>query len=264
MEPRYAFGKNWKQFLATVDEESVRASVASMVDLFGMDSLAGRSFLDVGCGSGLSSLAALHLGADRVRSFDYDLDSVEATRELRSRAGSPEHWEVSRGDVLDRGFLAELGRFDIVYAWGVLHHTGSMWDAIRKAASLVEPGGLFMIGIYNKKSPYSEWSRALKRVYARGGPLVRGAIKAAYLSATRLYRLLRGAPRQPAGDCYKQKRGMDYWRDLDDWLGGYPFEFASPDEIVGFVEPLGFERVKASTGTSVARVNEFVFRRASG
>jgi 2-polyprenyl-6-hydroxyphenyl methylase/3-demethylubiquinone-9 3-methyltransferase len=263
VEPRYAFGKNWKQFLATVDEESVRASVASMVELFGMDSFAGRSFLDVGCGSGLSSLAALQLGADRVRSFDYDVDSVEATQELRSRTGSPAHWEVSRGDVLDRRFLAELGRFDIVYAWGVLHHTGSMWDAIRNAASLVEPGGLFMIGIYNKKSPYSEWSRLMKRVYARGGPLVRAPIRIAYLAAMRLYQRVRGAP-GPAAGGYKQKRGMDYWRDLDDWLGGYPFEFASPDEIVAFVEPLGFELVKASTGTSVARVNEFLFRRAGG
>lgn len=256
---RYEFGVNWRRFLETVDEESILSSIAGLRRVLRLDSLEGRSFIDVGCGSGLSSLAASRLGAERIVSFDYDADSVEAAKELRDRGEfSCRRWEIHQGDVLQSGFLADLGRFDVVYSWGVLHHTGRMWEAVRETTSLVEQDGLLVLGIYNKKSPHSEIWRSLKRLYCRGGPIRRAGIRYAYLGAMAAYRLVRlELHRGP----YKQKRGMDYWRDLDDWLGGYPFEFASPEEVVRFTHELGFELISSLTGKSVETVNEFLFRR---
>jgi 2-polyprenyl-6-hydroxyphenyl methylase/3-demethylubiquinone-9 3-methyltransferase len=258
---RYGFGKNWQEFLDTVDDESIARSVRSMQRCFGVQDFKGLSFLDIGCGSGLSSLAARRMLASEVFGFDYDEDSVGASRELWRREGSPSNWRICRGDILDPAFVEGLPRFDIVYSWGVLHHTGRMWDAIRSAASIAKPGGAFMIGIYNKKLPHSEWARRLKRIYAGSGAPVRALLKLLYLGAVTSYQLLRGRRPELLQTRTKNPRGMDYWRDLDDWLGGYPFEFATPEQVIDFVGPLGFDLVAAETGTEMARVNEFLFRR---
>ena len=88
---------------------------------------------------------ARRLGAT-VTSFDYDPQSVACTRELRRRYFPDDAaWTVTEGSVLDRAFVDGLGTFDIVYSWGVLHHTGAMWDAIGLAAERVAPGGQFFI-----------------------------------------------------------------------------------------------------------------------
>ena len=107
----------------------------------GTSDLAGRTFLDIGCGSGLFSLAALQLGA-KVHSFDYDPDAVATTRQLRDRYAPDSDWRVEQGSVLDSSLISRLGQFDIVYSWGVLHHTGALWEALDAACRLVAPGGL--------------------------------------------------------------------------------------------------------------------------
>lgn len=84
MGRRFAFGENWRRFLETLSEERVREAGRSLREMLEMPSLSGLSFLDVGCGSGLFSLAARRLGA-RVRSFDYDPASVACALELRRR-----------------------------------------------------------------------------------------------------------------------------------------------------------------------------------
>lgn len=261
-DKHYEFGKNWVKFLETVDDRTIAESIRSMQDLFQVESFSDKRFLDIGSGSGLHSLAAHRLGAQEVVSLDYDPDSVAATLALREREGAPSSWRASQGDILDPALIAALPKFEIVYSWGVLHHTGSMWQAIRNAASLCGDEGLFMIGIYHKKPPFSTWMRTIKRLYTYSGPVVRFPIKWGYYLLTVLYRALRGKnPLEFLAD-YKKKRGMDYWRDLEDWLGGYPFEFATPDEVTAFVGDLGFDLVRSSTGTSIGTINEFLFRRA--
>src|SRR5204862_4265084 len=127
---RFEFGQNWSQFLAALDEQRIQQAEKSLREMLEVGSLAGKTFLDIGSGSGLFSLAARRLGA-RVHSFDFDPKSVACTRQLKRRyffedAG----WKIEEGSALDSDYLKTLGTFDIVYSWGVLHHTGEMWKAL--------------------------------------------------------------------------------------------------------------------------------------
>ena len=129
---RFRFGKNWLSFSNTVTTQIVDTAVNSMKDVVDEESLVGKTFLDIGSGSGLFSLAANRLGAS-VRSFDYDTESVECTKKLRQQYANRDlHWEISQGSILDETFLKELGVYDVVYAWGVLHHTGHLELAMQQ------------------------------------------------------------------------------------------------------------------------------------
>jgi len=243
---RFEFGKNWARFLATLDDERIAFAVDSLRRMLGVETLAGKSFLDIGSGSGLFSLAARRLGA-RVHSFDYDPHSVACTSELRQRFfPADETWTIAEASVLDATYLESLGRFDIVYSWGVLHHTGSMWQALGNAAQLVAPRGKLFIAIYNDQGSRSRRWLLAKRIYNR----LPGVLKAPWavvaiaptefkaaasaLAAGRFGAYLRGWREAD------RTRGMSRWRDVIDWVGGYPFEYASPDEIFDFYHQRGF------------------------
>src|SRR6478672_8562065 len=127
---RFTFGANWASFLNTLDDDRIAAAEGSLREWLGVTDLKGLRFVDVGCGSGLFSLAASRLGA-RVHSFDYDKASVASTQELKRRyCPLNTEWSISTGSALDRNYLQSLGKFDVVYSWGVLHHTGAMWQAM--------------------------------------------------------------------------------------------------------------------------------------
>ena len=170
---RFAFGANWKSFVKLVDEPRIEAARRSLTEALGVSDLSGRTFLDIGCGSGLFSLAAHQLGA-QVHSFDFDLDSVSATKELRLQHASHSGWVVEQGSILDEQFVAKLGCFDIVYSWGVLHHTGSLWRAVDVAARLVRPRGLLFISVYNDQGSASRMWRRVKQRYNASGPVTGG------------------------------------------------------------------------------------------
>ncbi|HVW01140.1 MAG TPA: class I SAM-dependent methyltransferase [Planctomycetaceae bacterium] len=261
----FSFGRNWQKFLERLDEASIERARKSLVDFLELPSLEGRTFVDVGCGSGLFSLAAWQLGADRVVSIDVDPASVACAEYLREKyASSSERWEIRSGSALDREFLASLGQFDIVYSWGVLHHTGAMWQAIENVHALVRPGGMFELAIYNdcRGFPSSQLWRSIKRLYARGGPLVRGPMTAGYLSTFFAALLLRG--RNPVRYVreYGQRsgRGMSFYRDVVDWLGGYPYEFATAAEVADFHVRRGFKTLKIIETQRIG-CNQFLFRR---
>lgn len=268
-ETRFEFGANWTHFVETaLDDRRIAHAVADTKRMLRTDSLTGRRFLDIGCGSGLFSLAALMLGAERVVSFDYDPQSVGASETLRARSGmAPERWAIHRGSVLDPEFLATLEPADIVYSWGVLHHTGDMWKAIENAARLVRPGGLFAISIYNRVNRFPDRSTMwwnIKRFYVRSPVPVRRAMEWGYAlnhMATRLLSFRN--PLKPLLDrgAGEDRRGMDFWHDVRDWLGGFPYEFADAGEVFGFVhDRLGMELVhlRAAEGNACT---EFLFRR---
>jgi 2-polyprenyl-6-hydroxyphenyl methylase/3-demethylubiquinone-9 3-methyltransferase len=252
---RFGFGENWTRFSRMLNPERVDSARASMVAMLGGGSLSGLVLLDIGCGSGLFSLCARQLGAEVV-SFDYDPYSVKCTQSVRQKY-SPEDakWQVAQGSILDCDFVSTLGQFDIVYSWGVLHHTGRMWEALDNAGQAVKVGGRLYISIYNDQAFISSYWLRVKRAYNQFSllkPLI-VAVHAPYLFLARiLYRAAIGKGIE---------RGMSIWHDMLDWLGGYPFEVARPEQIFGFYRDRGFELLEMKTCGGKQGCNEFVFRR---
>ncbi len=262
-ETRFEFGKNWLRFLGSLDQDRIETATRSLASLLGRESLAGNSFLDIGSGSGLSSLAALRLGCTRLHSFDYDPFSVACTRELKRRySPAAAHWTVEPGNALDRAYLASLGTWDVVYSWGVLHHTGALWQALDNVAALVRPGGTLCLAIYNDQGRLSLRWRKIKALYN-----AHRATRLLVFATCSSYLVLRGL----GGDLlrlqdptrryreYRRNRGMSVLHDWRDWLGGYPFEVAKPEAILAFYRARGFTLERLTTCGGSHGCNEYAF-----
>lgn len=263
---RFAFGENWLRFLQTLDDDRIERAKRSLQEMLGVDSLVGKTFLDAGSGSGLFSLAARKLGAV-VHSFDFDPQSVACTSRVRELYGpNDQSWIVEQGSVLDLEYLHRLGRFDIVYCWGVLHHTGAMWKAIENVVSVVSPGGTLFIAIYNDQGWASRMWLAVKRLYNKAPnalkPLVLLPCALRLWGPTMVRDLVRLNPFS-TWRAYRNDRGMSPWHDIVDWVGGYPFEVASPDAVVDFCRSFEFALRKLKTCGAGHGCNEYVFVRNS-
>ena len=264
---RFGFGSNWQAYAKHVDVAAIAEAERSQVEMLGRDSLRGKRFLDIGSGSGLFSLAAVRLGAERVHSFDYDSDSVACTRSIKDRfAPDAGAWTIERGDVLDDGYMRALGSWDVVYSWGVLHHTGDLWRALANVTKLVRPNGRLYIALYNDQGVVSRFWLAVKRLYVGSGRWIQKLMEivffagfAGILFALDLVRLRN--PRQRHDGT--ARRGMTLYTDVVDWIGGYPFEVARCADVVTFMENCGFaiERL-IDVGCLRNGCNEFVFVRA--
>jgi len=256
----FAFGKNWQSFVHEVTESRISNAQTSLLRLFPDGELVGKPFFDIGCGSGLSMLAALRAGASEAIGIDADQDSVAATKALLTKHAANKNWRVEHKSVFD---LAPVGTRPVVHSWGVLHHTGNMNEATRKAAETVAPGGIFALSIYRKTTLCPLW-KAEKAVYFKAPSALQSVIAAGYKSAYLGALLLTG--RNPAAyiNNYNSERGMSWSHDVHDWLGGYPYESASPTEIRSalpeFEVVRSFER-PGGFGLFGSGCNEYVFRR---
>lgn len=255
----FDFGANWRRYLHLVDETRIGAAVDSLRSMLGVQNLNDLRFLDAGCGSGLFSLAAHRLGA-QVWSVDLNPAAVACVEELKRRfAGPRPQWQVMQGSLLDVALLQGLGTFDVVYSWGVVHHTGAMWQALESLAGCLAPGGRLFIAIYNDQGALSGYWARVKRLYNGSWPgrATVIAVHAPYLVGLRwLVRMVgkRGSP----------ERGMDLWYDMHDWLGGYPFEVARPEQVREWLAGRGFRMLREKTCGRRHGCNEFVAQREPG
>ena len=259
---RFPFGHNWTRFIANLGEEQIRESQRALREMLQRETLDGLTFLDAGSGSGLSSLAARRLGA-QVHSFDYDPASVGASQAVRDRfAPNDPLWHIEQGSLLDPAYLDGLPLFDIVYSWGVLHHTGSMWQAMEYLRSRVKPGGLLFIALYNDTGSSARNWRKVKKLYCSGTP-GRWLVMTLFAPKEFLFPFIRDVARlrNPLRRYreYIRRRGMSRFHDWLDWLGGLPYEVAKPEHILHFFRPYGFHLLRLSTEKRIGN-NQFVFR----
>ena len=266
-EARFDFGVNWKSFLSTIDSQRIAQAEQSLQSILGIEGqrLEGKRFLDIGSGSGLFSLAAVRLGATVV-SLDYDPQSVACTSFLKQKyANDAGDWQIHQASVLDDGFLRSLGEFDVVYSWGVLHHTGDMRKAIANTSERIVNGGKMVIAIYNDQGGASRRWLRIKQIYNQLPrtlrPIFAGAIATVYETKFAIARLVKGQNPLPFHD-WKQKRldrGMSVWHDWVDWIGGLPFEVAKPEEIIIPLREQGFVLNQLKTVGNGWGCNEYVF-----
>lgn len=260
---RYEFGKNWTRFVKkAVNAERVEIAKKHLLAFIKRDDLKGLDFLDIGCGSGIHSLAAYQAGAGRIHSFDYDADSVNAASLIRRGSSGPASWTIEQGDILDDGYVASLGRWNFVYSWGVLHHTGDVWRAVENASKTVADDGLLYIALYSEdvQTDPQFWLE-LKQKYNRASPIGRLKLEWWYIWTYLMGRNLRYFPDLLRHIVrYRLSRGMSQFADIRDWLGGWPMQFTRDADVIKFLEERGFSLTNIKTGEACS---EFLFRKSA-
>ncbi len=252
----FSFGENWSTFNRAAEPHRVDAAAEDLREWLGADGIRDKTVADIGCGSGLHSMAFLRNAARSVTSVDVDPSSVATTKSIQTDSVK-DRWNLREGSVLDPSLPTQLGTFDIVYSWGVLHHTGAMWNAIRNCSMLCRENSLLMLAIYQGGHIFEDHLQ-LKQEYNR----------AAEPEKDRMIRREAGVdesrplPELMTDAGLKKQRGMNIVTDAIDWLGGLPYETAIVSEVLAFVIGLGFLPLKVMEEHQ-GGCSMFLFRRSA-
>jgi 2-polyprenyl-3-methyl-5-hydroxy-6-metoxy-1,4-benzoquinol methylase len=251
----FKFGENWKDFSQLITEERINDAKNSLLDLLPLEKISGKSFMDFGCGSGLFSIAAAHLGAWPVIVVDLDPDSIQTSKTNNERWLPGKTIQLAHLSVLNDAGMANLPMVDVGYAWGSLHQTGAMRKAIHNCASRVKPGGVFVIAIYNRHISSPLW-QPIKKLYNISGKFVQGAMVSILTPIIALAKFL-ATGQNP----YHPRRGMNMKHNVIDWVGGYPYEYGSIKELTAILENENLVVEKAIPANVPTGCNEFVCKK---
>jgi 2-polyprenyl-6-hydroxyphenyl methylase/3-demethylubiquinone-9 3-methyltransferase len=254
----FDFGANWHEFSAErVDAARLAIASQSLQALLQRPNLNGLTILDVGCGSGLFSIAAAQLGAEKVMGVDVNPRCIAVSQSNHQRLIQQARVTFRQASALNVSEMEALGKFDIVYAWGSLHHSGAMWQAISNVAKQVAPGGMLVLAIYNKHitSPIWTWIKWLYNQLPGFGKQMMAFIFALIIYIAK-FLVTRRNP-------LEKERGMDFWYDVVDWVGGYPYEYATLQEVTAYMAEQGFTLRRSVPAQVPTGCNEFVFEHLS-
>lgn len=260
---QFDFGENWVDFSNAVSSESFNQARQQFLELTGEVINEDKSFLDVGFGQGFNLLSATVQGMDVV-GCDINPKCAEALKinvEHFGLDGANEKVHIHIGSILDDSTISLLaddtlsdnGQFDIVHSWGVLHHTGNMNKAIDNAVSLVKPGGHFVVALYNKHWTSPIWT-GIKWFYCHVPSFIQKAMVHTLYGVIWLAKLV-VTRKNP----FKMQRGMNFYHDVVDWVGGYPYEYASQKEVVEMLKMHGMSLEKVIPAEVPTGCNQFVF-----
>ena len=254
MNNKFQFGDNWLNFSKKLNNQKIKIAENDLKNFIKIN-LKNKKFLDIGCGSGLSSLAAVNLGA-KVVSFDIDKNSIKASKYLKKVYNiNSKDWKILSGNVLNKNFLKILGKFDIIYCWGVLHHTGNMYLGLNNLILNSKKNTLLYLALYNDEGLNSKVWLIIKKFY---NILPTIFFKKIFfylililnilivdifaLANLRNFKAIKELVYKIKN--YENSRGMTYINDQLDWIGGYPFEVAKPQIIINFFKEKKFKLIK--------------------
>ena len=244
MKNKFEFGKNWKNFLNTITVNNIKLAKKDLLNFTNLKNFNKKTFIDIGCGSGLSSLAAKKLGA-KVYSFDSDPISIKCTKYLKSISyKNDNNWTIKRQSILNNNKIKKLKKFDIVYSWGVLHHTGNLFLALENTAALCKKGGILYLALYNDQGKKSNRWKMIKKIYTKNNIIIKKIIELAFSPFFLLKPFIKTLFEK---DKILRRRGMNNYIDYIDWIGGYPFEVSKPEEIFQFFFKKKFQLQKLKT-----------------
>lgn len=269
LESHFSFGQNWSDYSEIVEERHILSAEEDLTRLMNSDDITGRKWCDLGCGSGIHAVAAARLGAI-VSAVDIDPQSIATTQKLAKNFGVENSISTTANSVFDLPF--ESKSFDIVYSWGVLHHTGDMWSAITEASRLVSEtkGSQLVIALYRKTRLCRLW-KLEKRLYKDASPVVQAVVRRVFVLGYDMSLILRRRSPWSHRRNYFQMRGMSFKHDVHDWLGGYPYESVSAIELEAAMKNLGFTLIRQFVmkpnhtpwGFFGSGCDEFVFKRST-